>query len=163
MHSYVISNVHTQKSTVLILVLMEDALVLWEKHSIFYQRIVLILVLMEDALVHTRTSTQAGSVRVLILVLMEDALVRGLLDCKEGPWTPGLNPCFNGRCTRTRPQCGFAIGQIWVLILVLMEDALVRSEDNMPQAMKLVLILVLMEDALVQDPNYTTKLLFVTS
>ena len=86
-----------------------------------------------------------------------------------------LNPCFNGRCTRTvfAPEHGFR--GTAVLILVLMEDALVHyslggqfarrytclnpcfngrctrtSEEVKEQVVdQLVLILVLMEDALV--------------
>ncbi len=38
-------------------------------------------------------------VEVLILVLMEDALVRMNVSLREGD--ERLNPCFNGRCTRT--------------------------------------------------------------
>ena len=37
---------------------------------------------------------------VLILVLMEDALVRKRTR-QQLPTGFGLNPCFNGRCTRT--------------------------------------------------------------
>ena len=55
---------------------------------------------MEDALVPFVVSLLASCQQVLILVLMEDALVQGGLtyiplsnEC--------LNPCFNGRCTRT--------------------------------------------------------------
>ena len=57
---------------------------------------------------------------------MEDALVR------EG-WhklrnlQSGLNPCFNGRCTRTSMQILVVVFLVCVLILVLMEDALVLS------------------------------------
>ena len=35
-----------------------------------------------------------------------------------------LNPCFNGRCTRTFTNCQMSV-HFKVLILVLMEDALV--------------------------------------
>ena len=64
-------------NTVLILVLMEDALVrtrlcLWG--LIFLK--VLILVLMEDALVRLVTTALLHVHSVLILVLMEDALVQ---------------------------------------------------------------------------------------
>ena len=37
-----------------------------------------------------------------------------------------LNPCFNGRCTRTSNSRAFTAEEI-VLILVLMEDALAHS------------------------------------
>ena len=62
--------------TVLILVLMEDALVQMEVLVIEYWGHVLILVLMEDALVHSTQSGMHVYSLVLILVLMEDALVR---------------------------------------------------------------------------------------
>ena len=56
---------------------------------------------------------------------MEDALVhdfgRVTLKYKEG-----LNPCFNGRCTRTSIRRHIA-NLVRVLILVLMEDALVQA------------------------------------
>ena len=80
---------------------MEDALVLWcftsDRVS---NRYVLILVLMEDALVlgEDRLWMEDGP-RVLILVLMEDALV--LISDFEDDLNECLNPCFNGRCTRT--------------------------------------------------------------
>ena len=60
-----------------------------------------------------------------------------------------LNPCFNGRCTRTdKPlMCGY---MHIVLILVLMEDALVQLQKEWQLISRQeVLILVLMEDALV--------------
>ena len=64
---------------------------------------VLILVLMEDALVHfLRTSKKNKKNLVLILVLMEDALVRESTHQEESRFNNGLNPCFNGRCTRTK-------------------------------------------------------------
>ena len=62
-----------------------------------------------------------------------------------------LNPCFNGRCTRTLlanlKEYSFAA----VLILVLMEDALVQMEVLVIEYWGHVLILVLMEDALVHS------------
>ena len=55
---------------------------------------------MEDALVRKSTTSLFFFISVLILVLMEDALVQEncvtLLKVLLG-----LNPCFNGRCTRT--------------------------------------------------------------
>ena len=86
---------------------------------------------------------------VLILVLMEDALVHGvdrlcrannrsLNPCFNGRCTrtseglicfraqrESLNPCFNGRCTRTALMIAIYVSR-HVLILVLMEDALVH-------------------------------------
>ena len=38
-----------------------------------------------------------------------------------------LNPCCNGRCTRTRHDWSIANTDEEVLILVVMEDALARS------------------------------------
>ena len=40
-----------------------------------------------------------------------------------------LNPCFNGRCTRTRLNLLLLEETVTVLILVLMEDALVLQES----------------------------------
>ena len=61
----------------------------------------------------------------------------------------GLNPCFNGRCTRTTFMLRQLVKEQSVLILVLMEDALAHRCLKL-QGLKLskVLILVLMEDAL---------------
>ena len=59
---------------------------------------------------------------------MEDALVPA---CAVVPLPDGgLNPCFNGRCTRTRRIEKETAAQESVLILVLMEDALVHFFDD---------------------------------
>ena len=58
---------------------------------------------------------------------MEDALVPGMVIVPASE-TLRLNPCFNGRCTRTRQDFRKTEGGAQVLILVLMEDALVRCE-----------------------------------
>ena len=63
---------------------------------------------------------------VLILVLMEDALVRKWSVKETRPFS-GLNPCFNGRCTRTPHVKLYWQDGKSVLILVLMEDALVLT------------------------------------
>ena len=55
---------------------------------------------MEDALVHGIKAHIKAYSRVLILVLMEDALVLFKLH-KIIMRIKSLNPCFNGRCTRT--------------------------------------------------------------
>ena len=55
---------------------------------------------MEDALVHNEYFLKPENLCVLILVLMEDALV--LFKSETVCWKMvSLNPCFNGRCTRT--------------------------------------------------------------
>ena len=57
---------------------------------------------MEDALVQMGRKFQARTDReVLILVLMEDALVLGGQFARRYT-SDSLNPCFNGRCTRTQ-------------------------------------------------------------
>ena len=58
---------------------------------------------------------------------MEDALALFLLfrKCFEN----GLNPCFNGRCTRTSSRETLLASAKAVLILVLMEDALAREKN----------------------------------
>ena len=56
---------------------------------------------MEDALVREwRCFKKANLIKVLILVLMEDALVQ-VTQGMNGYPRGSLNPCFNGRCTRT--------------------------------------------------------------
>ena len=62
---------------------------------------------------------------------MEDALVLTQL---ATIWATSsrLNPCFNGRCTRTRANSAIRRSRA-VLILVLMEDALVPMA-NAPNA-----------------------------
>ena len=66
-----------------------------------------------------------------------------------GLFMKGLNPCFNGRCTRTRSKFYIKSSTFQVLILVLMEDALAQGTVIAPTLLPAdVLILVLMEDAL---------------
>ena len=90
----------TTRSWVLILVVMEDALapVNLLRESVLVT--VLILVVMEDALAHTPVFEFSGDKGVLILVVMEDALAHSSKGQRNG--TLCLNPCCNGRCTRTR-------------------------------------------------------------
>ena len=84
---------------VLILVLMEDGL--GPTIIIIYSFIkVLILVLMEDGLGPQRGCESGLHLSVLILVLMEDGL--GLLKEAVRVVSTCLNPCFNGRWSRTR-------------------------------------------------------------
>ena len=50
---------------------------------------------------HSHNNLQVVSLRsVLILVLMEDALAQVAI-CGSTSICGSLNPCFNGRCTRT--------------------------------------------------------------
>ena len=56
---------------------------------------------MEDALVLAFESVSHGKLKVLILVLMEDALVHRAKCPYYVVDERSLNPCFNGRCTRT--------------------------------------------------------------
>ena len=44
-----------------------------------------------------------------------------------------LNPCFNGRCTRTIERINATTSEEVVLILVLMEDALARRRSWLPR------------------------------
>ena len=67
--------------------------------SRYGQQVVLILVVMEDALAHVTDKDWDVSEKVLILVVMEDALA---LCFKSFNFrNKSLNPCCNGRCTRT--------------------------------------------------------------
>ena len=113
---------------------------------------------MEDALVPVTPVTENEFESVLILVLMEDALVRWQVACEKFTRVC-LNPCFNGRCTRTRCSCCRIRLSCIVLILVLMEDALVPGLKVLNLLDERVLILVLMEDALVLylAANYTQE------
>ena len=95
--------------SVLILVLMEDALVLLAKGAFGSSNSCL-----NPCFNGRCTSTLISIVQdketyVLILVLMEDALVQNsnntIVTC-----TFSLNPCFNGRCTSTLAT-GFVTGQ----------------------------------------------------
>ena len=78
---------------------------------------------MEDALVHVEKWPIERMEVVLILVVMEDALVHIFfkLNCMS---KKSLNPCCNGRCTRTIDLSQAKLVTL-VLILVVMEDALV--------------------------------------
>ena len=62
---------------------------------------VLILVVMEDALAQAITYLTAKAVGVLILVVMEDALAPTTASEVKTQVLDRLNPCCNGRCTRT--------------------------------------------------------------
>ena len=80
---------------------MEDALVrleTWVKND---DTAVLILVLMEDALAPPSSWVRGMYIaRVLILVVMEDALAL-YINWFVWAFHLRLNPCCNGRCTRT--------------------------------------------------------------
>ena len=56
---------------------------------------------MEDALVPNASIVTCVFSPVLILVLMEDALVPVGCGTSGSGMRSSLNPCFNGRCTRT--------------------------------------------------------------
>ena len=102
---------------------------------------------MEDALAPNDMDGKYFTDRVLILVLMEDALARTCKDAEVKNFE-SLNPCFNGRCTRTIFTFIFMVVKTLVLILVLMEDALAQKKIMKKMFFVAVLILVLMEDAL---------------
>ena len=59
---------------------------------------------------------------------MEDALAPTWWENKEARKT-SLNPCCNGRCTRTFVFILFSKSKRTVLILVVMEDALAQATD----------------------------------
>ena len=77
---------------------------------------------------------------------MEDALAHNKKYNKIA-FSNCLNPCCNGRCTRTHDEHQEA-HSITVLILVVMEDALAPSASLSNMRNAGVLILVVMEDAL---------------
>ena len=93
-------------SRVLILVVMEDGLVLRELLLWISAILVLILVVMEDGLVLSATEQpMPGDPMVLILVVMEDGLVQVLRQVNQMT-SKCLNPCCNGRWSRTRHSSG---------------------------------------------------------
>ena len=55
---------------------------------------------------------------------MEDALAQKFGSKKRKTYKKGLNPCCNGRCTRTNKDYVKQRNDFSVLILVVMEDAL---------------------------------------
>ena len=71
-----------------------------EKGQGRYSGGVLILVVMEDALALILKVYFQKMVKVLILVVMEDALAPYRHQCTRNKLFR-LNPCCNGRCTRT--------------------------------------------------------------
>ena len=83
---------------------------------------------MEDALALSIASLKLTSQQVLILVVMEDALALEIVETTIGENKICLNPCCNGRCTRTTHVLSLKKNSLPVLILVVMEDALARDE-----------------------------------
>ena len=78
---------------------------------------------------------------------MEDALARIWMSLSGNDlW--GLNPCCNGRCTRTRVGINYNGYTAYALILVVMEDALAQLHQGRQERYDYALILVVMEDAL---------------
>ena len=80
---------------------------------------------MEDALALRMNLRSSLLITVLILVVMEDALAPGIL-VSEIRREDSLNPCCNGRCTRTKKVRVEETKKTIVLILVVMEDALAQ-------------------------------------
>ena len=82
---------------------------------------------------------------------MEDALVLRQIKKEKKQPKLSLNPCCNGRCTRTQKKAKTMVGTFLVLILVVMEDALAHGiAKGRLTPVECVLILVVMEDALAQ-------------
>ena len=79
--------------------------------------------------------SSAWSAAVLILVLMEDGLgVRKLFNNKKPE--DCLNPCFNGRWTRSARIANACQQYLDVLILVLMEDGLGARKDKLEETLR---------------------------
>ena len=58
---------------------------------------------------------------------MDNSLVRAKI-VFERTFVPGLNPCCNGRWSRTYDSVCFRKSGVQVLILIVVEDGLVLSE-----------------------------------
>ena len=69
----------------------------------------------------------------------------------------GLNPCCNGRWSRTVFKNIVGVEVATVLILVVMEDGLVQIMKISVKGGGAVLILVVMEDGLVLNPQIQNK------
>ena len=102
---------------------------------------------MEDAL--ARNTKQATSGLLRLNPCFNGRCTRTTLKGYRTKFGKSLNPCFNGRCTRTNAVIVLKGGRMIVLILVLMEDAL-ALRLQVRRNIYCVLILVLMEDALAQ-------------
>ena len=87
---------------------------------------VLILVVMEDGLVRPSSWCYNNIYSVLILVVMEDGLVQPE-KLKDAVKEVCLNPCCNGRWSRTVLEMLWQLLTLSVLILVVMEDGLVQK------------------------------------
>ena len=85
---------------------------------------VLILVLMEDALVPKKKETSLNVYSKSLNPCFNGRCIRTRFSTYNSAASRSLNPCFNGRCTRTMTGILYEISSK-VLILVLMEDALV--------------------------------------
>ena len=86
---------------------------------------------MEDGLVLLGNWYEEQEVSlVLILVVMEDGLVQDMTKMMA-ILKAGLNPCCNGRWSRTYTSCQTNVSKgIGVLILVVMEDGLVLFAET---------------------------------
>ena len=105
---------------------MEDALALDVMSVCMALKAVLILVLMEDALAQKNMNTYNVTFSYSLNPCFNGRCTRTDFDNLVSVQITCLNPCFNGRCTRT---CFFQCRKLLfqkVLILVLMEDALAR-------------------------------------
>ena len=87
---------------------------------------------------------------VLILVVMEEGLVPMILRYQPQSSQCRLNPCCNGRGSRTSLTLMLTETLSRVLILVVMEEGLVLQWDLLVEDIAtVVLILVVMEEGLV--------------
>ena len=102
---------------------MENTLGVLLRLRQWLSRNVLILVLMEDTLGAIIPTLCVGLAVVLILVLMEDTLGEININHKKQRYE-SLNPCSNGRYSRSLIFFYYGKETSYVLILVLMEDTL---------------------------------------
>ena len=93
---------------------------------------------MEDALAPDPSKQVGSNGYVLILVVMEDALALGQV-VRPIVARDSLNPCCNGRCTRTMAKRDDFYG---------LERCTRTSTKKLTALLETVLILVVMEDAL---------------
>ena len=114
-----------QGIAVLILVVVEDGLRVWQLQLSLERKLrVLILVVVEDGLRARYTKTPNAEKEVLILVVVEDGL-REICNRFSRRTEPSLNPCCCGRWSQSMTGKKWrALVTCMVLILVVVEDGL---------------------------------------
>ena len=105
--------------------------------------------------VDVKKNPKTGKLGVLILILMEHA--QREVNIQVMMMKMGLNPYFNGTCSKSWSPDFKSIDEIWVLILILMEHAqrAIKGFRLNHETSTMVLILILMEHAQRDSSSHT--------